>query len=180
MDQKLIAVAIISALLGVVAFMGYQLYGTAKTTGYAAQQGQYQGFSSYEEMMQAHHGGSSSGSCGMESGAAPSRFATGEMTAYGITLDNAGYEKLLTMNSIRLDAGQQQKIVGLDIELPCCGFQKIEAAGNCECGHHVAMVGLAKLLATKNYSREQIQQELDVWKNIFYPDGLDSGAGACG
>jgi len=47
-------------------------------------------------------------------------------------------------------------------------------------GHHVALVGLAKLLASKGYDKDEIQKEIDVWKNIFYPNGVDSGAGACG
>ncbi len=179
MDMKLASIAIISVLVGVIAFMGYQLYAAPKATGYAAA-GSNQGFSSYEEMMQAHHGGSQSGGCGMEEGAAPSQFATGELTGYGVTLDNAGYEELLEANSIKLSAEQQRKIIGLDIQLPCCGFQKIQASGNCECGHHVAMVGLAKLLASKGYDRGQIQNEIDIWKNIFYPNGVESGAGACG
>ncbi len=178
MDKNLIIVAIVSALVGVIAFVGYQALASPKTTGYAS----YQGFSSYEEMMQAHHGGSGSGmdSCGM-SGTAQSEFATGELTDYGVTLDTMGYQKLLNYeSSIKLSAAQQNAIVGLDVQMPCCGFQVLQASGNCGCGHHIALSGLAKLLASKGYERSEIQGEIDVWKNIFYPNGADSGAGACG
>ncbi|MBI2075891.1 MAG: hypothetical protein HYT72_01425 [Candidatus Aenigmarchaeota archaeon] len=179
MDTKLISVAIISALIGVIAFMGFQLYGTP--TGKATASGPYQGFATYEEMMQAHHGNQVQDTgCGMESGPSASQFATGELTDYGVTLDNSGYEQLLNANALKLSAEQTKKIVGLDIQIPCCGFQKIQASGNCECGHHIALVGLAKLLALKGYERDAIQQQLDIWKNIFYPNGVESGAGACG
>ena len=187
MDTKLISVAVIAALAGIIIAMGFQLYAAPKTTGYAtandnAAANDNQGFSSYEEMMAAHHGGASAADsgCGMESGPSQSAFATGELTGYGVTLDNKGYQQLLEYSKISLDSAQQKKIVGLDIEMPCCGFQKIQATGNCECGHHVALVGLAKLLASKGYESDAIQKELDVWKNIFYPNGVDSGAGACG
>ncbi len=180
-DMKLVSVAIISALLGILAVVGYQLY-TTPITGRVTASGGNQGFSSYEEMMQAHHGGQAQQEtgCGMESGPSASEFATGELTDYGVTLDNKGYEQLLDFDdTITLTAEQQNRIVGLDIQIPCCGFQKIQASGNCECGHHIAMVGLAKLLAQKGYDRTSIQTELDVWKNIFYPNGAESGAGAC-
>lgn len=181
MDMKLVSVAIISALVGVIAFMGFQLY--ANPTGYAVAKtsNDNQGYASYEEMMQAHHGGSSDGECGMEEGVSDSQFATGELTDYGVTLDKSGYDQLLGYaRTIRLNAEQQKKVIGLDIEIPCCGFQKIQATDNCACGHHVAMIGLAELLASKGYESGAIQQELDVWKTIFYPNGVDSGAGACG
>lgn len=182
MNMKLVGIATMAILVGVIAVMGYQLYGTPKTGYVAAGSGPYQGYSSYEEMMQAHHGGAQQEpGCGMESGPSESEFATGELTEYGVTLDKNGYKQLLDYEStIRLSSEQQQKIIGLDIRIPCCGFQKIQAADNCACGHHIALVGLAKLLASTGYDRDKIQQEIDVWKNIFYPNGVDSGAGACG
>ena len=184
MNMKLVSIAVMAMLVGVIAVMGYQLYGTPKITGYAASadSGPYQGYSSYEEMMQAHHGGEvqQDSGCGMDSGPSASKFATGEVTDYGISLDNKGYQDLLGYADLRLDGVQSEKIIGFDIEIPCCGFQKIQANGNCECGHHVALVGLAKLLASKGYDKDEIQKEIDVWKNIFYPNGVDSGAGACG
>ncbi|MBI4016193.1 MAG: hypothetical protein HY363_00695 [Candidatus Aenigmarchaeota archaeon] len=146
------------------------------------------GFSSYDEMMKAHHpegAGGSSGSDGCggvpSSGGHDSPFVgSGEKSEYGITYDNAGYEQLLAMsNSITLNGGQTQKIVGLDITLPCCGVRTLQASSNCECGHHVAMFGLAKLMISKEYSREEIQAELDKWKQIFYPEGGSANTGGC-
>lgn len=146
--------------------------------------GDYQGFSSYEEMMEAHHGGSEAstgvGGCGQETAPHDSAIVgTGEKSDYGITYDQAGYNLLLGYaKSVNLNSAQTKKIVGLNAEIPCCGFKILQAEGNCECGHHVALYGLAKLLASKDYSRENIQMEMDKWKQIFYPNG-NPGTGGC-
>ncbi len=145
------------------------------------------GFSSYEEMMKAHHpdqgaAGAATGDCGgVPSSSHDGVSATnGEMSAYGVTYDNAGYEQLLAAaNSVTLNSGQTKSIVGLDITLPCCGVRTLQASGNCECGHHVAMFGLAKLMTSKSYTRDQIQAELDKWKQIFYPEGGSANTGGC-
>ncbi len=145
---------------------------------------QNQGFNSYEEMMAAHHGGSqgggdSAGCGGVAEGSVKAEFA-GQTSDYGVTYDDAGYQKLLGYaKSINLDAAQTKLIVGLDVQIPCCGFKTLQASGNCECGHHVALYGLAKLLASKGYTSDQIQSEIDKWKQVFYPAGSDSGAGGC-
>ncbi len=149
-----------------------------------AKAAQNQGFNSYEEMMAAHHGGSeggsdSSGCGGVATGSAQAEFA-GQSSDYGVTYDDAGYQKLLGYaKSINLDAAQTKLIVGLDIQIPCCGVKTLQASNNCECGHHVSMFGLAKLLASKGYDRNEIQSELDKWKLVFYPAGASSGTGDC-
>ncbi len=143
-----------------------------------------QGFNSYEEMMEAHHGGSEAstgvGGCGQEPAPHDSAIVgTGEKSNYDVTYDQAGYNLLLGYaKSVNLNSEQTKKIVGLNAEIPCCGFKTLQAEGNCECGHHVALYGLAKLLASKNYSRENIQMEMDKWKQIFYPNG-NPGTGGC-
>ncbi len=158
-----------------------QVASTAATPG----NGPYQGYNTYEEMMKAHHG-SSSGASGSEDGCggvasgtgAKADFA-GTKSDYGITYDDAGYQQLLGMaKSISPTKDQEKLFVGLDILLPCCGVKTLQASDNCECGHHVAMFGLAKMLAQKDYSREQIQSELNKWKQVFYPGGA-SGTGGC-
>ncbi len=142
-----------------------------------------EGFSSYEEMMAAHHGGATSGSdsagCGGVAEGVGKNIYEGQTSDYGITYDNAGYQQLLSdAKNIALDAEKTKLIVGLNIEIPCCGVKTLQASGNCECGHHVAMHGLAKLMASKGYAREQIQSELNKWKIVFYPEG-SSGTGGC-
>lgn len=145
--------------------------------------GPYQGYNTYEEMMEAHHGSGASASSedgcgGVASGTGKAEFA-GQTSDYGITYDDAGYEQLLGMaKSINPTKEQEKVFVGLDILLPCCGVKLLQASNNCECGHHVAMFGLAKMLAQKDYSREQIQDELNKWKQVFYPGGA-SGTGGC-
>lgn len=148
-----------------------------------AQQMSSEGFSSYEEMMAAHHpaGGSGSDSpgCGGVDGSGQNPYA-GQTSEYGLSYDDAGYQKLLgDAKSINLDSAQTKLIVGLNIELPCCGVKTLQASGNCECGHHQAMFGLAKRLASNGYDREQIQSELNKWKQVFYPAGAGGSTGGC-
>jgi len=147
-------------------------------------EGDFQGFNSYEEMMEAHHGGNADssgvGGCGPEVNSHDAPVSgTGEKLEYGLTYDQAGYNQLLGYaKSINLDNEQTNKIVGLNVEIPCCGFKTLQAEGNCECGHHVAMYGLAKLLVSKGYSRDKIQVELNKWGQLFYPNG-NPGTGGC-
>ena len=139
----------------------------------------YQGFSSYDEMMKAHHG-SGGGGCGMSDSLSGNANLTGEMMPYGITLDTNGYNQLLKDDAeIKLTQNQLPNYIGLNILLPCCGVATLQASDNCQCGHHVALSGLAKRMITQNYSKEQVQQEIDRWKLIFYPNGTESGAGSC-
>ncbi|MBI4896419.1 MAG: hypothetical protein HY832_02625 [Candidatus Aenigmarchaeota archaeon] len=178
MEKNIISAAIIVLLLGTVGVIGVQLYGS-KVTGYVTSPDPNQGFSSYDEMMAAHHGSGASGdACGFV-GESNVTVMDGEELPYGITFDTNGYEKLLSFDSSISMSGVQQTVVGLDIELPCCDFKLIEPAGNCDCGHHVALVGLAKMLATKGYSKTDIQAEIVKWKGLFYPNGTASAAGGC-
>ena len=166
-ETKTFSLIIIAVLSAVTLFMAYQLY-APKITGYS----QYQGYSSYEEMMQAHHGGSGdmSGSCGGVT------VQSGEKSEYGITYDQTGYQQLVKYNSLSLTNDQANTIIGLNVQIPCCGFEKILASGNCGCEHHLALYGLAKFLATKGYDRNYIQTEIDKWKTIFD----QSNIGGCG
>lgn len=99
----------------------------------------------------------------------------------GIPYNDQGYQRLMNYDkTIKLSGGEMQKYVGLDIELPCCGVKALQASGNCQCGHHVAMSGLAKYMAQKGYSEGDIQSELNKWKTVFYPDSTGSSApGTC-
>jgi len=192
-ENKTIGVTIIVLLVAVliVSIVGIQQRSVTAAVSSASAGMSTEGFSSAEEMMAAHHGGASasqssgsSAGCGgvpqqqdMNSGVA---IINGEKTKYGLTYDNAGYEKLVeAAKTIQLSAEQTQKIIGLDAQIPCCGFKELQASGNCECGHHQAIYGVAKLLTSKNYSREEIQSEMNKWKTIFYPAGVSSSAGAC-
>lgn len=184
LSGKTLGIGIIVALLTLSGFLAYKLY--LPKTGYATgTTGTYDGFSSYEEMMQAHHGGSSSsqglGACGVgTTSSGSSSITNGETTDYGLTLDENGYAQLLNYDrAISLDSNQMKQYVGLNVHLPqCCDFKFLQASGNCECGHHIALSGLAKLLISKGYSREQVQQEIDKWKLVFYPEG-STGTGEC-
>lgn len=174
-------VALFAALLVVSVVWVAKPASTAAPTGMSTD-----GFSSYEEMMAAHHGGgaaqaSSEGGCGGVPQPHEGVSATaGAMSEYGITYDNAGYEQLLkAAKDVSLSAEQTSTIVGLDVQIPCCGFTTLQASGNCECGHHVALYGLAKLLASKGYDRAKIQDEINKWKPVFYPEGSSGNTGGC-
>lgn len=157
----------------------------APKTGSTAGSGPYQGYNTYEEMMAAHHGpqaakGSEDGCGGVASGTGAKAEFAGTTSAYGITYDDAGYQTLLkAAKDVKLDTAGTNTIVDLDILLPCCGVKQLKASGNCECGHHIAMFGLAKTLAKQGYERAAIQDELNKWKQIFYPGGGSGDAGAC-
>ena len=97
-----------------------------------------------------------------------------------VEFSDAGYQKLLEYDKSTLTDNQLKSFVGLDVELPCCGFQKLQASGNCQCGHHVAMSGLAKHMIQENYTAEQVQTELNKWKKFFFPDSTASSGNAGG
>ncbi|MBI4150533.1 hypothetical protein HY492_00230 [Candidatus Woesearchaeota archaeon] len=193
----IIVIGLLALLIGTVVFAGRSSSATGMATdGFASEDEMMaahhpeqssgmsnEGFSSQEEMMEAHHGGSAGASdgCGGVPASHDGVSATdGEPSSYGITYDSKGYDQLLkAAQSITLNAAQTKTIVGLNILLPCCGVSTLQAKDNCPCGHHVAMFGLAKMLATKGYERADIQTELNRWKTIFYPGGVDSGAGGC-
>lgn len=106
---------------------------------------------------------------------------TASQNQYGIPFSETGYQQLLGYDrTIRLDSSQMKNYVGLDVEMPCCGFATLQATGNCGCGHHIALSGLAKYLISKGYSREQVQSEINTWKGVFFGEGVGSGSmGGC-
>lgn len=151
--------------------------------------GSFQGYNSYEEMMEAHHpkggqakegqamsGGEDNPGCGGVTNAST------EVSSYGLTYNDAGYQELLSdAKRVTLTPDQGKNIVGLNVEIPCCGVKTLQASGNCECGHHVALFGLAKRLALQGYTRDVIQLEIGKWKNVFYPGGIEAkgNTGGC-
>lgn len=189
-SNKVIGIVVV---LGLVVALAFTVIYAGRGTTAAVVAGQSgaggmstDGFSSNEEMMKAHHPAGADSDAGSDGcGGVPSSHdspvvGSGEKSEYGITYDNAGYEQLLAVaNSITLNSAQTKNIVGLDITLPCCGVRTLQASGNCECGHHVAMFGLAKLMISKEYGRDQIQAELNKWKQIFYPEGGSANTGGC-
>jgi len=106
----------------------------------------------------------------------------------GISYDTQGYNTLLNYyKTINLDTGQSKTVAGLDVELPCCGFKDIitnsdgtaNFPASCHCGHHDAMYGLAMYMVQKGYSREEMQKELNVWKEVFFPSQGGGNLGGC-
>lgn len=98
-----------------------------------------------------------------------------------IEYSESGYQQLLQYDrTIKLDSLQMKNYAGLDVELPCCGFAKLQATGNCGCGHHAALSGLAKFMASEGFSKDKIQGEIDTWKGVFFNDNIGSDAmGGC-
>lgn len=91
----------------------------------------------------------------------------------GVPFTQAGYNQLLGYDkSINLDSTQMKSYVGLDVEMPCCGFKTLQAAGNCGCGHHMALSGLAKLMISNGYSQDQVQNEINSWKDVFFGNNV--------
>ncbi len=110
----------------------------------------------------------------------------GTISSYGISYDNAGYEKLLEYYSkISLDSlteEQKQRFIRIGTMEktgcgPCCGIQNgpaIDSNGQarCGCGHNLALIGLIKYLVKNygnKYSDDQIFQEIVKWKKLFFP-----------
>ena len=183
--KNLIIIIMSIAIAGLLVFTG-TLIGKSNSalTGAATASMSSEGFASQEEMMEAHHGKkstSSSGGCGgvAESSSSTAEFI-GQESEYGVTYDDEGYAKLVeAATTVELSTEQTETIVGLDVQLSCCGFKTLQASGNCQCGHHVALHGLAKLMASKGYDNDQIQVEIDKWKEIFFPDGGAGNTGGC-
>lgn len=199
--DKVIGITVMLVLLGGLVFTVVWA-GRPSVTGAAVQKPaaggmSTDGFSSYDEMMRAHHpgqagaasadpmaghhgGAAASGNDGPACGGVSGSNATGEKTEYGVTVDDAGYQQLLqAAQAVPLTPAMEKLVVGLNVELPCCGFKQLQAKDNCQCGHHIAMFGLAKLMASKGYGRDQIQSELDRWKKLFYPNGAEGATGEC-
>ncbi len=187
-NSKAIGIGIV---IGLLVALGFTIVYTGKTSGTtgAATAGSgmsTEEFSSYEEMMAAHHPGqaasaqSEDGCGGVASGTGAKASFAGTLSEYGLAYDDTGYQQLLTAaKNVQLTPAQTNLIVGLDIRIPCCEVTTLQATDNCECGHHVAMYGLAKLLASKGYERDTIQSELNKWKEVFYPGGGSGNTGGC-
>ncbi len=95
---------------------------------------------------------------------------TGKYTKLPLT--NEGYEKLLEYDkTISLSDEEKKKFAGFNVFLPCCGFRMTseDEYKDCRCGHHVAYAGLIKWGIKNGLTREQIQEEIDQWKPVFYP-----------
>ncbi|MEM5802076.1 MAG: hypothetical protein QXQ18_01685, partial [Candidatus Aenigmatarchaeota archaeon] len=89
-----------------------------------------------------------------------------------LPLTNEGYEKLLEYDrTITLSDSEKKDFAGFNVRLPCCGFRVTSENENndCRCGHHVAYAGLIKWGLKNGLTREQIQEEIDQWKPVFYP-----------
>ena len=135
--------------------------------------------------MKAHHGGGAvqdapDGCGGIQNGTAASKLV-GTVSKYGIEYGDKGYKQLLdAADNVKVTAAQESTFVGLNIGMPCCGVNMLQAKDNCGCGHHVALFGLAKVLASQSVERAAIQEEIDNWKDVFYPGGVSSDTGECG
>lgn len=188
--KKLVMIIVGVAIAGLLVFSGMLIGKSnstptgAATTSMSSSGMSSEGFSSTEEMMEAHHGkqsASSSGGCGgvAESSSSTAEFI-GQESEYGVTYDDEGYAKLVeAVTTIELSTEQTKTIVGLDVQLSCCGFKTLQESGNCQCGHHVALYGLAKLMTSKGYDSDQIQIEIDKWKEVFFPNNGAGNTGGC-
>lgn len=110
----------------------------------------------------------------------------GEMLPYGVTFDQAGYDKLvgyyntITLGSLTPEQKQRFITIGTKDRTgcgPCCAIGNgpaLDANGNarCGCGHIQALIGLMKLLVKdygNKYTDDQIFQEIVKWKKLFFP-----------
>lgn len=101
--------------------------------------------------------------------------ASGNGVITKLSLDTAGYNQLLEYDkTITLTDAQKKNYAGFDVLIPCCGFQLTSQDENndCRCGHHIALAGLIKWGLTNGKSRDQIQQEINQWKPVFFPECL--------
>jgi len=90
-----------------------------------------------------------------------------------LPLNNEGYQQTVEWDrTIQETTDLQKQIAGFDVLIPCCGFQLTSADPNqdCQCGHHLAMRGIIKYGLTHGWTRDQIQQEINQWKPIYYPE----------
>lgn len=90
-----------------------------------------------------------------------------------LPLNSQGYQQTIEWDrTIQETPALQKQIAGFDVLIPCCGFQLTSADPNqdCQCGHHLAMRGIIKYGLTNGWTRNQIQQELNQWKPIYYPE----------
>jgi hypothetical protein len=89
-----------------------------------------------------------------------------------LPLNTQGYNQLVEWDrTIQETSDLQKQVAGFDALIPCCGFQLTSADPNadCQCGHHLAIRGLIKYGLTNGWTRDQIQQEINQWKPVFYP-----------
>lgn len=89
-----------------------------------------------------------------------------------LTLNTVGYNQMVEWDrTIQETTDLQKQVAGFDALIPCCGFKLTGADPNqdCQCGHHLAIRGLIKYGLTHGWTRDQIQQEINQWKPVFYP-----------
>lgn len=89
-----------------------------------------------------------------------------------LPLNTQGFNQMVEWDrTIQETPDLQQKVAGFDALIPCCGFQLTSADPNqdCQCGHHLAIRGLIKYGLTHGWTKDQIQQEINQWKPVFYP-----------
>lgn len=106
--------------------------------------------------------------------------ASGGVGPYSkLSMNGQGYNQLLQWDSsIILTAAEKSQYAGFDVLIPCCAFRMTteNETDDCRCGHHVAFAGLIKYGITHGWSRQQIQEEINAWKPVFYPQCLSSKA----
>ncbi len=120
--------------------------------------------------------------------------AQGTLLPYGVTFDQAGYDKLIgydnSINKNTMTGEQWQRYIKIGTGDrtgcgACCGIGNgpaIDASGNsrCGCGHIHALEGLMKYLVTSygdKYTDAQIFGEVVKWKKLFFPGQIaDDGS----
>lgn len=104
----------------------------------------------------------------------------GDLFIGNIYFNEDGYNKLLEAEKfINLEEKlYKEKLVGLDVWLPCCDFRYMQDdySQNCGCGHHKALYGAAKILAKMGKSKQEIQEGIDKWRGYFFPEAIDKFA----
>jgi len=90
-----------------------------------------------------------------------------------LPLNTVGFQQTVEWDrTIQETPDLQKQVAGFDALIPCCGFKLTSADPNadCQCGHHLAIRGIIKYGLTHGWTRDQIQQELNQWKPIYYPE----------
>jgi len=142
-------------IVGFVVLIGFQVL--TLTGGLTFSRGFQMGL---PDLFSTHSGVASSGTTGKYS---------------KLSLNTDGYNQLLEYDkTIILTDSEKKNYAGFNVRLPCCGFQLTTEDENndCRCGHHLAFAGLIKKLIKDGFTRDQIQEEINQWKPIFYPECL--------
>ena len=96
----------------------------------------------------------------------------GSDSVLGLKFNQESYNELTKAANLKLSKAQENNFAGFDVLMPCCGFKTTVAKfeDNCQCGHHLATYGLIKkMLLSGNFSRDNIQKEIDKWVAYFFP-----------